>query len=218
MSDQDCPFIIHNTKNTVSFAAHSFGGYIDPRMESTNGIDFDLGLDSVTIVFFEPVRNRNGLPLTALAFYATQTGAGAAPTVTSITTTDNITVTVNLHRIITLKEWTTIIADVEDLAGNAIESFGNVGPKSNEPDRIDVGFLPIDTDQSGQVQALDLLVFRQIFESTLDPSPGIDEDYIDMNRDSSIQALDFLIWRQLFYGTGSATQVWDGVAMNNARP
>ena len=136
---------------------------------------------------------------------------------------DDTTVTVHLERIITLKEWTTIVADVEDLKGKRIVSYGNLGERGDEPDRIDVGFLPTDTDQSGEVQPFDLLRFRQIYGGIDPPAAGIDADYVDMDRscpeDPCISAFDLLHYRQLINGVSPpATQEWSEKTMNNPRP
>ena len=126
--------------------------------------------------------------------------------------------TVPLSRVLTLQEWTTVIAAVEDLAGNGIETVGSGGAGVDEPDRVDVAFLPCDTDQSGTIEPIDLLRFRQILEDTFHHAKGIDEDYVDMNRDGAIVPIDFLRFRQLLDGTGFATKAWDGESLLHSRP
>ncbi len=212
------PAIVHGIANT-SFQTASFSGYIDPRAESDDGVNHNLGLTEITIEFSEPVRNIGGAPLSPGAFSVRQTGAGAPPNVTGISTADNQTVTVLLDRIITLQEWTTIEADVENLSGQPIADLGDLGPGNTEPDRVDVGFLPCDVRQTHNVSPFDLLTFRQIVNDVFHHPQGVDTDYIDMDRDGSVSPFDLLVFRQLINGVSPpATQSWAGASMNNTQP
>ena len=98
------------------------------------------------------------------------------------------------------------------------ESCGDAGPGVDEPDRVDVAFLPGDVDQSGLVQPLDLLRFRQIVFGTFSPPQGTSEDFIDTDRNGELEPLDLLRFRQLVQGTGSATQAWAGAMLDAPRP
>ncbi len=212
------PAIVHGIADT-SFHDASFTGYIDPRAESDDGVNYNLGLTEITIEFSEPVRNLGGDPLSAGAFAIRQTGPGTPPNVTGISTADNQTVTVLLDRIITLQEWTTVEAQVENMNGQPIADLGDLGPGNAEPDRVDVGFLPGDVDQSGNVSPFDLLAFRQIINGVFHHLPGVDTDYIDTDRDGSSTPFDLLVYRQLINGVSPpATEAWATQSMNNPQP
>lgn len=214
--DADEPLLRHGLSG-MSHAEFGFGGYIDPRLESSNGTALNRGLDRVTLQFNEQVFAVGGGPLAADSFTVTQT-EGAAPTVLAVNTADNQTVEIVLDRIISLKEWTTVIAHVEDTAGNPIASLGNLGPGVNEPDRLDVAFLPGDIDQNSRVQPLDLLRFRQFLSGVFANPQGADADYADIDRNGAVAPLDLLRFRQLLAGTAPATQAWNGQQMNHPRP
>lgn len=212
------PTIVHGSA-IESFSAIGFGGYVDPRGESTDGENFDLGLTEVTFRFSTPVEDENGSGLRTASFVVRETGAGRPPSVVDVFTLDNQTVTVTLSRIITLKEWTTIEARVRSITGGVgITSFGDQGIGMNEPDRIDIAYLPYDIDQNGVVQPFDLLRYRQIMSQVFAHPRGIGEDYIDTDRSGSVAPIDLLRFRQLWSGTGSATRSWAGESLNNDRP
>ncbi len=199
------PAIAHDDGATTD----PFTGYIDPRQESTDGKTLDLGIDTVTIRFTEQVQAIGGGPLTAQSFSVTGTGP-SHPTVTNVHALANPRIVLTLSDVIPVQEWTTIIADVEDLVGNPIEHGGDQGPEVDEPDRVDIGFLPADVDQSGSVQPFDLLRFRQIVNDLFDPPQGDDFDFVDINRNYGVDPFDLLIIRNLIQGTGVATRPWAG--------
>ncbi len=210
-----CPGATHGTP----FDEHSFGGYIDPKMESSNCMDLNLGLDEVTIHFNCPVERIGGGTLTAADFTASETGGGAgAPSVTGITVLSSTSVQVNLDRPITVKEWMTVKADVQNLAGMEIINLGDEGPGVDEFDRIDVGFLPADVDQDGDVDPFDLLRWRQIALGIYTPECGSVNDYIETDRNGVFNPFDLLAFRQLVIGNCPATRAWNGESMNNPRP
>ncbi len=215
--DEDGPEIVHGTPGT-SFHQHSFGGYIDPAVESTDGANINRGLDEIVIGFSEQVVDLGGSELTAAAFTITETGGATPPTVTGLEMVDQTTARLTLSRIITIQEWSTVIASVEDLAGNPIENLGDQGPGVNEPDRVDIGFLPTDSDQTGQVSPFDLLRFRQIINELFTPASGSALDYVDIDRNGLTTPFDLLAYRQLINGIGPATRAWSGASTNNARP
>lgn len=193
-------------------------GYIDPRLESDNGTDLNLGLNQFALTFTDRVFNLAGGDVTPADFTVTQTGAGEPPHVLAVDAGANPQVTVTLDRRITLREWTTIRAHVQDAEGNAIDNQGDLGGGADEPDRIDVGFLPGDIDQNGSVQPLDLLRYRQVLSGVFGNPCLDDEAYGDTDRSGTITPLDLLRFRQLLAGTAPATQAWSGRTMNNARP
>ena len=108
--------------------------------------------------------------------------------------------------------------NVRNADGNLIISNGNEGPGVDEPDRVDIGFLPADADQSGDVTPFDLLRFRQIINDVVDPEQGTDEDFVDTDRSGDITPFDLLVFRELINGSGNATRSWAGETLNAPRP
>jgi hypothetical protein len=212
--DQDTvsPFIVHDAGATTS----PFSGYIDPRSESSNGVDFDRGIDRVTIRFSEVVRNVGGADLDASAFAITSTGADV-PLVAGVDATDNPTIVVMFDRPLPPGSWYTVIADVEDAASNVIANSGNLAA-IDEADRIDIGVLPGDVDQNGITNPVDLFRFRQMVNGVFVPSAGTPPDFLDMDRDGDVDPLDLFGFRQLVVGTGSATQSWARAVLDAERP
>ncbi len=144
------PVIVHGEGIHGHTRPHS--GYIDPLRESTNGESLDQGLGEVTLVFSEPVFNVGGGPIDKDALTVVQTGKSPPPAVEGVSWSDEVTLSVELDGIIAVDEWTTIIADVENACGTRILAYGDLGA-DNEPDRVDIGFLPGDVDQSGLVDS-----------------------------------------------------------------
>lgn len=202
----------------TSFNDHAFTRFIDPRSESTDGVSFDLGIDEVTLVFSEQVRDvsETGLSevLSPSSFYVLETGGAAPPSVTQVCRPDpslqTWSATLTLSRVITLREWTSIVAVVEDMDDNPIDGS----------DRVIIGFLPGDVDQDGVVGPFDLLRFRQYANKISTPSgkyglPGTVMDYIDTNRDGTFHPFDLLRFRQLVNGISPpSTQGWNGVEID----
>ncbi len=212
------PVVLHGTGQPGQ--TRPFSGYIDPRSESSDGVVFDRGISEVAIRFSEPVQHIGGGPLGIDSFEVTETGAGDPPSVVSVNVEAMPLVVVTLDRPITLQEYTTIRAMVQDLADipNVMVNAGNQGPDVDESDRVDIGFLPTDVDQTGTVTPFDLLEFRRIVNGQIDPDAGTVEDHVDMDRDGSVSPFDLLLIRQLLNGVSPATQSWKGVSMNNPRP
>ena len=200
--DGDGPAIMHDGSNDTLFS-----GYIDPRAESTNGVDVDLGMTEITLTFDEPVVKSDCTLIDASDFSVRTTG-GDALNVESIAASGNPKIVVKLDGQIPLQEWTTIEATVSDFGRNAINKSGDLGPGVNEEDRIDIAFLPADVDQSGGVLPLDLFRFRQIVNGVAAPDIGSNELYVDTDRNGSVSPLDLFRFRQLVGGTGSATRNW----------
>jgi hypothetical protein len=212
------PCIVHGATD-VSFSSHAFGGYIDPRSESSDGVALDRGISALTIVFCEAVGDAGGNVLDATDFVLTVTG-GIAPTITNVSTSDNITFVLTLSGVIPVQEWTTIEANVFSLADPsiAILDIGNMGA-TDEPDRIDVGFLPCDIDQSGKCLPPDVFKFRQYVEDTATPPQGVNDDYTDIDRSGSTLPIDLFRLNQLINGvTPPATKAWSLEGLNAARP
>lgn len=195
-----------------------FTGYIDPRQESTDGINVDLGLDEITIEFSERVRNIDGTDLSVDAFEIRQPPSDNPVSIASIESSNDRNVVVRLDQPINLGGWTTIIANVEDTDGNKIVRSGDLGEGQAETDRIDIAFLPGDVDQNGSVSPLDLLAFRQIVNGNLTPLRGLDANFVDINRDGSVSPLDLLRFRQLINGVSPATQSWAGQTLTSEQP
>ena len=210
-ADLEPPTIIHNGGE----ATFPFSGYIDPRGESSDGVSLDLGIQGVTITFSEPVRDVDSGPggaLTAGAFTLTGT-AGSYPAIVTVDAAANPTVELTFAGPIPVGEWTTLIAGVEDLSGNRIENLGNLGIEVDEPDRVDIGFLPGDIDQDGRMVPLDLIRFRGMLAGTYQHPAGDAADYADTNRDDVVDSSDLVRFRQLIDGTGSASRCWATVSL-----
>lgn len=214
--DTEPPFIVHNAGMPGSTRPCS--GYIDPRIESSDGVALDHGLTHVDIVFNEPVFHVGGGPVDESSFEVTETGGGLPPAVISVVKVDPTTYTVTLTRIITLQEWTTIRAVVEDACGNPIINSGP-GGDADEPDRTDIGFLPGDVTQNGATQPTDLISLRQAFAGGFSPPCGPPANYFDIDRNAGpLQPVDLIRFRQIVAGTAPATRNWLQEKMNALRP
>lgn len=189
-------------------------GYIDPRIESSNGMDLNRGLSSVQFLFSsEMFGDAMGGALTPANFIVTQTGGALAPSVMSAVK-NGVTpalVTVTLSRPITLQQWTTIAADVYDGNGCEIRAVDN-GGCTTDTNEITVGFLPGDIDQNRSVQPLDLARLRQFLTANAyHPTCGLDLDFFDIDRNNATpQPLDLLRFRQIVTGANPATRNWTG--------
>ncbi len=210
------PIIVHATGQPGE--TRQCSGYIDPRSESSDGVNMNEGVDQVTLVFTEAVFHVGGGQVGPSDFIVTQTGGAAPPTVAAVHAADNPIIVVTLSRIITLQEWTTVRAVVQNAAGTLIPDLGNLGPGVDEPDRLDIGFLPCDVNQDGECDPFDLLRFRQYVNEVEEPECGILEDYLDIDRDQEVTPFDVLRFRQLVNGVLPSTRAWAGETMNNPRP
>ncbi len=184
-------------------------GLIDPRWESNNGATFNQGIDRVTFVFSETVFSPGGGDPVVGDFSVTETGPGPAPTVTAVNKINDTTYEVVLSRIITLQQWTTVIANVVDGCDNPIANLGDLGPGNAEPDRIDIGFLPGDINQNGTVEPVDLTRMRQFIVNQSFHNSCADVLYFDTNRNGvAPEPVDLTRYRALILGGGASTQVW----------
>lgn len=211
------PEIVHG-QSGVSFDEHAFSGYVDPRRESTDGESLDAGLTEFVVHFNMPVRAVDGGPVHAGSFLVRETGMADPPAIADVSVLDPQTARITLSRPITLREWTTLEADVENEMGEPIENLGDLGPGIDEPDRIDVAFLPCDTDGNGAVQPNDLIRFRQFAAGSALPARGLPTDYDDTDRNGVFQPVDLIAFRQGLAGTGNATLVWLTLSLNHPRP
>ncbi len=200
------PEIVHDFGLIGETRPHS--GFVDPRQETLDGVAVTESIDEITILFSEAVRAVGGGALAANAFVVTST-LGTPPNIAAVDDSENPLIRITFDTPFPTMAWTTIQAVVEDMDGNAIENMGNLGP-ADEPDRVDIGFLPGDIDQSGSVEPLDLFVYRQIVNESFEPTQGIATDYADTNRDGEITPLDLFRYRQLINGILSTLE-W-GVA------
>jgi len=180
-----------------------------------------LGIDSVVFNFSEPVflaGSGGSTPPDASSFTVNETGGGAPPSVIGVTQIDPQTYQVDLSRPITLQQWTTIIANVEDSAGNGIVSNGDMGPGVSEPDRIDVAHLPGNINQNNATLPEDLIAFRQFLSTGLAPNPCVDELYYNIDRMGDILPADLIRFRQILAGTAPATQNWLSANLLSPQP
>lgn len=185
-----------------------FDGYIDPRAESDNGVELNLGLERITLRFSSRMENDDGSPLSVDRFSLTDT-ANTPPTITDIETEDAQIVTINLDRPLTVQTWTTIgVSGVRSTCGEA--SFDG---------HLSVGFLPGDVNQDGIVTPTDLFRFRQIVSGQFVPTNGAIEDYVDTNREAGVTPFDLFTFRQLVNGVSPpATRTWAGQSIANPKP
>lgn len=213
----------------VMIDSNPCSGYIDPRQDG-DGVQL-VGLSEIELRFSEPVRDVGADELTASAFSVRETGDQTPPSVAGIQSSvdnDQFIVTVQLSRAITLQEWMTLEFQVEDECGNMIESqgfgsSGDMGPEVAEPDRVDIGYLPGDVDQSGETAPLDLFSLRQALVNGILPTNACNtvtlELLSDSNRDLSVTPLDLFTYRVLVNnGTEPLLIPWAGVSLSKLRP
>ncbi len=213
VDDAEPPVIVHDG----GVSTHPHSGYVDPRRESDDGVAANSGITTLTIAFSKPVRNIGGSDLDASAFTVTSTGV-AAPAVASINATDNPVIAITLTEPLLPGSWYTIVARVEDGAGNVIIDSGDLGPGVDEADRVDIGFLPADVDQNGEVGPFDLLLFRQFINGVSAPAEGVVTDFVDTDRNGAVEPFDLLSYRQLVNGVTPSTQPWAGATLDAPRP
>ncbi|MCH7526917.1 MAG: hypothetical protein IID39_05730 [Planctomycetes bacterium] len=212
----------NDAKTWMSFNDWSYGGYIDPKFDSNNGNDVNLGLDTFNVVFSgEPFGDAVGGPVT-LANVSVEVTGGAVPNITGVVKNGD-TLTVQLDRILTPQEWTTLVFDLYDSDGVRIIDNGNEGEGADEAARLDVGFMPGDVNNNGATQPQDLSRWIRSWNDgnpifPVDVSNGHPDDYLDISRGDGTQPQDLSRVIQLLSGTGDATQVWNGLGMNSARP
>ncbi len=209
----DSPQIIHGQGLIDQTRPHS--GYIDSRRESTDGIHFDQGLREALIRFDRSVFACDQSDVTAANFVLSETGGGTPPTVDGVAYEggDQSYVRVHWDRPITIQQWTTLRADVCSVSGTPIITLGDLGPGTDEPDRVDFGFLPADVNQDSEVGPFDLIRFRQYTNDVSDPPVGVELDYIDVNRDGSLTPFDLIAFRQLVNGVPPSTRLWAGATI-----
>jgi dockerin type I repeat protein len=186
----------------VSVETGVYDGYIDPRLESDNGVSVNRGLDTITMRFSTAMVNDDGSPVSVDRFSVSSTGADT-PSVSGVSTEDGRTFVVELDGIIPVGEWTTSsVANVRGECGS--ESFSG---------SVRVGFLPGDVDQNGMVSPFDLLRLRVIVNGEFEPERGSLLDFADLNRSGTLTPTDVLALRQLIVGVSPATQAWGGVSL-----
>ncbi len=186
------PFIVHGTGTATE--TRPMSGYIDPRNDSSDGSQSDLGLTEVFIRFSEPVQDRghtDGVLSTAAFSVQSTARSDAIPEVLSVDADDMPLVRIVFDRPIPVLHWTTIIANVQDraLVPNPIESLGDLG-EQNELDRVDLAYLPGDVEQNNDVGPLDLLLLRKYVYRTATIARGLLEDYADIDRNDSVDEDD----------------------------
>jgi hypothetical protein len=209
--------LLHDTGQLGTSRPHT--GYIDPRLESADGISASLGLRQVTLVFSEPVRAPGGGALDASSFEVRVTGEGKPPSVAQVDASQNPRVVLTFGVPIPLQEWTTVIARVENLQGTPIYDAGDLGPGVGEPDRVDIAFLPGDIDQDGVVtEREDRLAWQHLLAGIALPSRGLKADSLDTDRNGRIQPVDLLRFRRVRAGVPPATRRWLGTSLHHPQP
>ncbi len=202
-----------------------YSGYIDPR---TN-IAFPpappetQGLTEAYVRFSDNVFDCDGSDVDLDNFTLVETGDGSPPALTVVENANprhSVYFRVQWDAPITLREWTTIIADVCNAGGVPIVASGAAEQGISDSDRVDVGFLPCDINQSGNVNPLDLLRFKQLVNSPDEyrPADGLPEDLTDINRDGVFNPLDLLTLKRLINGVPPLTEPWASQFLNSPQP
>ena len=215
-----------NDSNTwTSFEDWAFSAYIDNKVESTDGINRDLGLTTFDVVFTtEPFGDNAGGPVTPGNITVFVTG-GAAPGIANVTKNGNV-LTLELDALLPLQEWTTFDFLVWNADGVKIVDIGNEGEGVDECSRLDVGTLPADVNNDGETQPLDL---SRIIASGAGVCPctmlpdahirsGSLEDYFDISRNGTYLPEDLSRVIAALAGSAPFTQNWNGVGMNSTQP
>ncbi len=210
------PVIVH--EDGLEGQTRPFSGYIDPRSERNSDLT-DAGVSSAQVRFNTPVfGSPDGFALTTFNFFVTQSDGNSAPDVTGLTDIDGDAThyEVVLDRPITPQVWTTIRVVAFNADGTRIADNGNQGPGVNEVDRIDIGFLPCDVDQSGSCSPIDLFRFRQLINNPgQEPDQGTRGDVLDMDRNDMVSPVDLFRFRQLINGVPPATIPWSGQSIGS---
>jgi len=131
------------------------------------------------------------------------TTANSLPAVTGVVKdgSDATKYTVTLSKQIVPGHWTTIIANVEDLSGNAI--------RIDPLDRIDLGFLPGDADGNKTTNATDKTHLQCIVDDLCSPELPARHD---QDRDSDVDTDDVTRLQQLLDGHNT-TMAWEDVEL-----
>ena len=109
--------------------------------------------------------------------------------------------TITLSNQIVPGHWTTLIANVEDLDGNAI--------RSDPHDRIELGFLPGDADANRTVTTADYTRIDDVLTGTYTPANNA---LHDQTRDGQITTADKSREQGLLNGTNT-TRAWNGYTL-----
>ncbi|MCH8967225.1 MAG: hypothetical protein IID43_06070 [Planctomycetes bacterium] len=118
---------INDNSTWVSWYDQAFSSYLDPAIESDNGVDHNLGITQFDVVFgSEPFGDAGGGAITTGNVSVSVT-AGVAPTVTSLSKSGNVlTVTIDSNTLMPLQEWTTYDFQVFDGDGARSVEFDDV--------------------------------------------------------------------------------------------
>lgn len=198
----------------ISFNDWAFGGYVDPKVESTDGTNVNLGLSTFNVVFStEPFGDADGGAVTADNVSVEETGGEVPPDIISVIK-DGRRLTVELDRIITLQEWTTLVFDVWDGSGVRIVDDDSCA-------RLVVGFLP-GAVLSGCVQPVSINRWIQAWLTRPDLPSGIraghPSDYLDVSRNGFTDPLDLSRLIAAMKGQPPFTRNWRQECMNTLQP
>ncbi len=203
----------------------AFSGYVDPKVESTDGVNRDRGLTQFDVVFNrEPFGDAFGAPVTPANVSVSVTG-GVAPGIANVAKSGNV-VTVELDGFIPLQEWATFDFSVFDDDGTEIVDNGNEGEGVDECARLDVAALPGDVNNNGDTQPQDLSRIQASFSAgapfTMLPDAhirsGSIDDYFDISRGNGFQPQDISREIAALNGNAPFTRNWNGVGLNNPQP
>ncbi|MCH7701641.1 MAG: hypothetical protein IID37_08125 [Planctomycetes bacterium] len=182
--------------------------------DSATGI-VEQGIKQIVLTFNEEVQKPGGGAVDTSCFTVTSTCSDPDPAcVNNVLPTVSTVVkdsgnpkryTITLNKQIVPGHWTTLIAGVEDLDGNAI--------RPDPHDRLDLAFLPGDADANRTVDTADYTRIDNVLTATYTPA---DNTLHDQNRDSSITTADKTREQALLNGT-KTTRAWNGYTLP-ARP
>ncbi len=154
-------------------------GYIDPRRPEDHGGNPE-GIEQISITFDMCVKNSDGMAINGDAFALTSTSGSHWPSIVSIDSSANPTVVVTLSGPIEVEQWSTMTAAVANPSG--VTSITD----------IDIGFLPCDVDQSGNVNIPDATEFVNEFYG----SQSV--ELIDTDRSGNVNISDATEFATLF--------------------
>lgn len=201
--------------------------YIDPRedRDGDNPNNPSVGLTTVSITFSEPVRQftwagvglnssnfeiqyfRNGaqilsnpdLALSGQPVVSLVSGQGAGPYLLSLSPR------------LPLGAWMQI------RGRNIINFQGEFLSPTGERDRVVLGYLPLDVNQSGVVTGSDITAYLQYMNQTLNPAPLSLASLLDTNRNGVFNGQD--IPRALQLLNGFQTYIpWTGASLGDEPP
>jgi len=184
-------------------------GFVD-RLQDFKRVSTELvpeGIKDITIKFTHEVQKVGGGPLDPSCFTVTSTCPTAQctlPVVQSVTqnSADSRLYTVTLSPQALPAHWTVIQAN------SNLQGTGGQVMRSDPWDRVELGFLPGDTNANGTVNAADHDRLVDVLQGQYPPDLLLH----DINRDGTINAQDNGRLTELLHGVNT-TQVWNNYSL-----